>query len=230
MWDSEWNKIEFVNNIFYSQSKFLFFINGLLKRQDFQFSSAHNSYFCEQGPLFIFKEIHGQYQCHAFDDLALIQKEISDLTRSPFVQFMNDVHHRPIFKSIELGDFSLSSNDLLINRGMPVEGFYDFTGTAPDIGAIESTVTITSEVKSDPLVSLYPNPTQGKLWIDCADNLQLYSIEILLIDGRIVLPAYVRISESKYVISIPSSLSDGLYLLRFTTPFEKLYKSFSFLR
>ena len=101
----------------------------------------------------------------------------------------------PLFMNSDEGDFRLKDESLAINSGINANLYLDFYGTSvpqfgtPDIGFYESdtrlneSVDSTNSSKSDITfnISIYPNPTTGKLFIDIG-NMKYQPALIRIID------------------------------------------------
>lgn len=173
-WLGEWKNIYFVNNIFSDNIKHPYYFHGLKDKPDFQFSSDHDNYYSydESSPLILAKEMHGKYNCHSWFEVDSFQSQMRALTGSNRIFFNKPYHQNPAFKDVSHGDFSLEDYSPLIDGGVIIPGFYDFQGSVPDIGAIESNKSSAVYESSTPqnTFTLYPNPTTGTVYMKSRNN------------------------------------------------------------
>ncbi|MDX2248356.1 MAG: hypothetical protein SF052_16350 [Bacteroidia bacterium] len=167
-WDSEWKKLVSINNIFYSSGDNLFYQTNALNNTAYQFRSDHDNYYIQGNkPIWTYKEVHGQYNCHYILKTADLDAEISTITGSPEVSFDLPSQEDPEFVSAVNGNFTLKPGSPMINGGIPVKGFYDFAGTNPDLGAWEYPYTDgITEILPPSFMTIYPNPSDGKFFLE----------------------------------------------------------------
>lgn len=185
-WNDEWEKANFANNIFYTEGSPAFFFNGMKNDSSYQFHSRNDNYFVKNSSsLAIIKEVHGQYQCHEIWDADSLQAKHQAISQSGLFQVEQPLQADPLFTDPILEDFSLRPASPMIDAGLQVEGFYDFQGAAPDLGAIESDslgggMSLDESTFVD--ISVYPNPTNGELFISSAHR--ILEVEIFDLQGR----------------------------------------------
>ncbi|MCL6296728.1 BspA family leucine-rich repeat surface protein [Jejuia spongiicola] len=94
-----------------------------------------------------------------------------------------------------------------------------------DIGAYErqSTLSINSNNILKKHIHLYPNPTASKLFISNPLNINLKTISIHDISGRLILTKTIKTNTAEQSINI-SKLSSGIYLLSLKSDTENMTK------
>ncbi|MEM7373935.1 MAG: right-handed parallel beta-helix repeat-containing protein [Bacteroidota bacterium] len=221
-WDDEWKHASFLNNCFYGKNNDLFFFTALIgpnsiPDSSFQLSSIHDNYAVSPPHrIAIAKETHGQYACHAIPGVDSLATILSTLTQSPYIQIKDPHTDLPEFLDADQGDFRLGASSPLIDAGMRVDGFYDFRGLAPDIGAKESDVAIVDGLEGENLiekrVSVYPNPSPGNINIQADSRIRsvlIYSSQGQLLDRME--------GKNQLSLSMDTSLPSGIYVLRIQT-------------
>ena len=111
---------------------------------NFQIYSSHDNYFSynNSAPIAVVKHIHGQYNCTDVQNVNSLQNQLSSISGSPNISIINPKQDDPLFNNVLIGGFELSNNSPLIDAGIQIQGFYDFNGLRPDVGAKESTNTL----------------------------------------------------------------------------------------
>ena len=114
------------------------------------------------------------------------------------------------------GDFLLvGGKEFLFDNNNPNRGFQSYIVFANDSGYIGKNKPVSSinETLSSKSVLMYPNPTNGKVYIS-SDNLKIEKMEVLDHTGKLVLK-----EENNNELDL-SELGDGLYIIRCYT-FDK---------
>ena len=114
----------------------------------------------------------------------------------------------PGFWASASGNFDLQPGSPLIDAGQVVPGFYDYIGTAPDIGAGETTTATQIPVsESENLyISIFPNPFNKQVNISSASTIQ--RVKIYNLTGQCIFDR--NYNETDLIISLSIS---GVYLV-----------------
>jgi hypothetical protein len=216
-WKSEWRKAVFINNAYshkISNPFFYFDLANKSKNGAFQISSINENYFSYNptSPIALIKYIHGEPRCTGIQNANALQSTLSSISGSPNIVIQNPMQKNPSFSSLNIGGFELNSNSPLIDAGLKIQGFYDFKGNSPDIGAKESNISL-STINTDELndLKIYPNPAAESLKIEFPNLVDNVSFKIYNIMGQVVLNSN-SISKGQHKIDI-TPLIDGLYYL-----------------
>ena len=208
--------IYLTNNIFYSTNNYLGYFQGFLNKNSFQMSAEYDNYFCENPskPLFVIKEIHGQYFCHDVFDVNQIQSQLKDITGSTKISFLQPTQLNPGFLSTDDGGFVLNNNSSLINKGRIINGFYDFKGSKPDIGAKETDViTVLEDLSEAKNISIYPNPSTSGIQIDFNETVDYAQVHIYNVMGQLMGQTSVK-QVCQVSMDLPEA--SGLYVIAVT--------------
>jgi len=222
LWGSEWKESFWVNNIFYAANNHLGYFQGFLNQNTFQIHSKNDNYYSADlsKPLFVIKEIHGQYTCHDVFNVNQIENRLRTITGSNQIAFVNPFSQNPDFISTTAGGFELSDNSLLVNQGEIIKGFYDFNGSKPDLGAKESNVVVsTTDGFEQKKISIYPNPARDLLYVNGDyDQGVIYTIVNMM--GQILLSGNQTSGEPINISSLPK----GMYCFRYQNSSLKFVK------
>ncbi|MBK7221355.1 MAG: T9SS type A sorting domain-containing protein [Saprospiraceae bacterium] len=176
-WESEWRKALFINNLYSHSTSYPFFYFSLASSQtngDFQITSVSDNYFSGNNntPIVEVKHIHGQSNCTDINKVSELQSTLTAISGSPNISIQNPNQVNPFFVSTTIGDFELTSNSSLIDAGSIIQGFYDFNGTNPDIGAKESNFTLNINEISllENKIIVYPDPSSGLFTVKLASQ------------------------------------------------------------
>ncbi len=164
LYESEWRNARFVNNAYsHDQGPLMhyFSLGDTLKNQDFQIASIRDNYFtyAAAAPLATIDPLYGSFRCVAVGSVDSLQSRLRVISQSPLIVIDAPGQSDPGFVSPSTGRFDLTPSSPLINAGVIVDGFTDFAGTAPDVGAIEfgeTSSTLTSETVDQ--IRAFPNP------------------------------------------------------------------------
>lgn len=212
LWDGEWKKATFINNIFYALQNKISYFQGFKDKTHFQLRSVNDNYYAaNQYPIATIKEIHGQYTCHEVDDILGLQSELTTITGSDNIQIQNPFQSDPLFADAGSGNFMLTPGSPMIDRGIIVKGFYDFNGASPDLGAIESDYVSAGEiVQHQDRILLYPNPTDQKVIIDLKEISTQIDVSMFNVFGQLVSSAFYRDTDH---LEMPIDAPSGTYFL-----------------
>ena len=85
------------------------------------------------------------------------------------------------------GDFILTVESPMIDKGIHIPGFYDFKGAAPDLGAKESTyVSSYHPAQDNTNIHIYPNPTSGEVNVMLEEKVAFVHLTIHNMLGQLV--------------------------------------------
>jgi len=225
-WTSEWRKALFINNAFSHQVRQPFYYFDLANNPAngaFQISSINDNYFSynSSSPIAVVKHIHGQYNCTSIPNVNTLQSNLSSISGSPNIVIQNPMQNNPFFTSTSIGGFELNSNSPLIDAGVKIQGFYDYKGNRPDIGAKESSfpVSVTENNALDN-VKIYPNPTSEWLHIELPDLGDDFTFKIYNTMGQRIMTSNSN-QKNQYRMEM-NQLIEGLYLLEINYNGSKL--------
>lgn len=222
-WDDEWEKIDFTNNIFYAENSSAFFFNGMKNDSSYQFLSDHDNYFVKNSSvLAIIKEVHGQYQCHEVQEADSLQMKHRAISKSNLFQILSPLQADPLFVDPISDDFSLQVGSPMIDAGVVVDGFYDYQGMLPDIGALESDSLgmMSLAEKANRTISIYPNPTDGELFISSKSLIQqveifdLHGKKLNSFEGNFAKEMKIDVGKWQGLIIISIQTSDGHFCIK----------------
>lgn len=219
-WDSEWKQIHFVNNIFFDKYKHFGYFHDLGNKPYFQFNFENNNFYNSDPsiPIIVAKEEHGEYNCISIFASDSIEKKLQSIAKSNLIKVSNSSFFNPNFVNPILIDFSLNSKSSCIDIGNIIPGFYDYKGTKPDLGAIESDFSINNSDQLEPsaIIEIYPNPAQN-LFIISAQTKDLIQLNIFSIDGSLLLSKNNIQAHSQ----IKTNLQPGIYIAKIETQNKK---------
>ncbi|MBK8557451.1 MAG: T9SS type A sorting domain-containing protein [Lewinellaceae bacterium] len=222
-WDSEWRNAYFINNIFYDETKNPGYFHSLANKPNYQFSSTHDDYFSknENAPLLVAKEIHGQFVCHEIFSIFNFQGDLQTISGSSNISFTNTRQLDPKFINLQDGGFELSAGSPLIDQGIEVPGFYDFSGAAPDIGAKETAlVGMASTPSQSERISIFPNPANNQVNILLSHSIENGMLYICNSSGQIV---FKRHFADTSAIFLPLDLSSGVYFIQICIENDRIW-------
>lgn len=209
-WDAEWRQIRFANNIFADSVKHPGYFHSLAQKPAFQWSSANDNYFSfsQASPLLVAKEIHGQYTCHDISSLAMLESVLRQISGSTAIRFAAPMSANPQFTA----GFALSPGSPMIDAGNTIPGFYDFSGTAPDVGAIEFPNSNSIRTAEKPLVTIFPNPADHFIELRTEQIFGPWKIRLIKPNGHSVLEK--EGTDSDQMLLHVSGLPDGYYIIQ----------------
>jgi hypothetical protein len=200
-WWAEWRKAVFINNIYAHTSRYPFFYFDLADNSvnsQFQITSINDNYFSENSssPIVKVKYIFEQYNnCADINSVNDLQTTLSNISTSPNIFIQNPYQIGPQFTSTLEGGFELSSGSPMVEAGTIIQGFYDFQGLRPDIGA--------KEVQSPLAVNLlYFNGTktnEGNLltW-ETSDESNVINFEIQRSNDGVIFEKLLEIKANRF--------------------------------
>ncbi len=169
LWNSTWKSIYSRNNIYYSEGMSSFFLDGIKDDDLYNFNSRSDCYYNKNNTIATIQPTNGIPECNRYPNIATFNEGLRNITKDTRCSVSNGLTANPEFKSITSNDYSLSLVSPLIDKGEIIPGFNDtFSGTSPDIGAIEhpASVSVHEEYENTPnQFSIYPNPTSGNVFI-----------------------------------------------------------------
>jgi hypothetical protein len=207
IWKKDWHTMRWINNLFYSGSKHLIYMANAKAETNFQLHSSHDNFYCPNGILLQLKEVHGLFNCHETNNAQEMEGLIQQVTSSNRVSFVQPKQEDPQFADSENNDFQLQPGSPLINQGIQVQGFYDYLGSAPEIGAKEFIPPFgLHPINNDLDLRLYPNPSTGVFEIRSSEPVQ--SVYVYNVMGE-------EVYSSKKEVQIDlSRFSNGLYWVK----------------
>lgn len=216
-WKAEWGKAIFINNAYshkLSHPFYYFDLGNNSKNSNFQISSINENYFSynNSAPIIVAKYIHGLYDCANIIDVRSIQTTLQSISGSSNIVINNPMQNNPLYKSIGNSGFELDVNSLLIDAGTQIQGFYDFKGKNPDIGAKESNFTSSiEENETIHKIKIYPNPTSDWLQIDIPSEDANFTISVFNTLGQLIKTSMDNELNPK-VLDM-NQFTSGLYLV-----------------
>ncbi len=216
-WTSEWRKALFINNAYshsVSHPFYYFDLANNAANSAFQISSINDNYFSynSAAPIAVVKHIHGQYNCTNIQNVNTLQSNLSSISGSPNILIQNPMQNNPSFTSIGIGGFELNSNSPLIDAGVQIQGFYDYYGNNPDIGAKESNFALSiKEENALNKVKIYPNPTSEFLNIALPNLDDNFTFNLYNTMGQLVMTSNAKGKNLQRIEMKP--FTEGLYLL-----------------
>ena len=169
LWNSTWKSVYSRNNIYYSEGMSSFFLDGIKDDTLYNFNSRSDCYYNKNNTIATIQPTNGIPECNRYPNIATFNEGLRNITKDVRCSVSNGFTANPDFKSISSNDYSLTSVSPLIDKGEIIPGFSEnFSGTSPDIGAIEhaSSVSVYEEYENTPnRFSIYPNPANGTVFI-----------------------------------------------------------------
>jgi hypothetical protein len=224
MWDCEWKSMSFMNNILYDQTKHIAYFHDLGNKPHCQMDWNYNNFHVETTgePIMVAKELHGQYNCLSIMNTSTLESELNTISGSTHFTFANSVSVNPSFASMTNGGFALNTSSTMIDAGIPVNGFYDYNGIAPDLGAKEKDGSISlSELDVSSNLVLFPNPNAGSFKIRTPSSLQDASVKVYNINGAIV-AEFADLNGDEF--EIKTNLTQGIYVVHVQSEFSSSVK------
>jgi hypothetical protein len=222
-WEAEWRKAVFINNCYAHENNYPMFHFNLANssaNRNFQISSEHDNYYTyNNAPITKVKHIHGQYTCTDIFNVGSLQSTLTNLSGSNNILIKNPMQTDPAFVTKAIKGFELKSSSPLINQGKLIQGFYDYNGPSPDIGAKEYILTsAVANVELDD-VQIFPNPSADKFYIK---GQMINHIKIYNLHGQHMNCA-INFWGSNLVVDA-SNLTHGVYFVEVSTNNKTLIK------
>jgi hypothetical protein len=228
-WQAEWRKAIFINNTYshtISHPFFYFDLADNATNGDFQITSINENYFSHNNsaPIVKVKHIYGQFTCTDITTAASLQNLLGNLSGSPYISIQNPIQANPLFLSTNAGGFELAGTSPLIDAGAVIQGFYDYHGTKPDIGAKESSVTVGINDGSSHSfdVMAYPNPSSNVINIQLPDSADDVIITVFNFAGQKIYHS-PTVSGQLFEIEIGDQ-PNGIYFIEVYTEYAKVLK------
>ncbi len=218
-WEAEWREAVFINNAYSHSISYPFFYFSLANKAvngNFQITSIKENYFSynASAPIVKVKHIHGQYICSDINTVDALQSILRSISGSSNIFIHDPIQEDPLFTSTDIGGFDLDHKSPLIDAGLKIPGFYDYSGMAPDIGAKEypSTNSINREVTQHLEVAVYPNPFEGIVNIQLAYSMSAVNLSVFDCLGREV-HRVQSLSGERFEMNLYHQ-PDGFYFVR----------------
>lgn len=189
-WDAEWGELTMANNIICDLKKHPIYFHGLRDKDTFQLASTHDNFysFLSTSPVVLAKEVHGQFTCHAIYKVEDLQDKLRQVSGSSDIKFEKTLQVDPMFQSTTISGFKLKSSSPMIDAGIKIDGFYDYKGSAPDLGAVEAESFSQAKFPDKSLgLMLFPNPTTGLVQLQSTLNRTPVKIEVVDLAGKMLL-------------------------------------------
>lgn len=197
-----WKRIESKNNIFVTNTGTALNVRTLSGMPNF--ISDYNNYYSNKEDIACFNLNNMNIYCY---------KNLDNLFSMYGVE-ENSFQEEPKFFNPTNEDYHLSQNSPLIDQGLIIQGINElhYNGLKPDIGAFESSTSVSFPELLNNKIKIYPNPTSGLITIELEDNINsdyyLYDVSGKLIDKSEVL--------IKKTIDY-SHLPNGIYFIKVLT-------------
>jgi predicted outer membrane repeat protein len=132
----------------------------------------------------------------------------SDLNMPDGATGSNNINEDPLFSDADILDFHLSENSPCIDAGVNIG--YPYNGEAPDMGCFEFETTTGINDYYLTELSVFPNPTSGKVYLKLTDSsIKIWTVSDL--KGRVIIK---ELSNNSIDLS---SLENGVYLVAVET-------------
>ncbi len=212
LWNSTWKKLYSRNNIFYSEGMSSLFFDGPKDDTTYSFDSKYDCYFNKtNGKAAIVQPTNGIPVCSTYTNATVLGLDLKFLSKAQDVSITNDFNISPGFMNVN-NDLHLQGSSILINAGTAINGFYDYAGSAPDIGAYETgNIGIQKSKPSNSLFQVYPNPATNQLQIEIDGNPKEWEYAIYSIQGQILQTGILLNRRS--IIEI-NTLASGIYFIQ----------------
>lgn len=141
LWAPEWKLLQLWNNIFYAEGEANFFFDGIQGQSAYSFESwSDNIVNPVSGLVGKVRQSGGSGPgCSSYTQADSLQYGLTAVTGSSRIFLTDALHELPHFVLADLGNFQLEPLSPLIDAALSVPGFNnDFSGMAPDIGALEN--------------------------------------------------------------------------------------------
>lgn len=217
LWNSTWKSIFSRNNIYYSEGKSSFFLDGIQGDSLYNFNSQSDCYYNKNNILAIIQPMNGIPKCIAFSDVLPFDEELRTITGDNRCSISKAVLINPVFSSISSGNYELSPTSLLIDKGEIILGFNDsYSGLLPDIGAREfqSSADVLEKNKENSMqFSIYPNPATSTVSIRYLGDNSKEQFDVYSIVGQKLLSVFGEYGQSKLTVKT-EDLTAGMYFIR----------------
>jgi hypothetical protein len=178
----------------------------------YSFNSKGDCYFNKaNGNAATVQPTNGIPLCYTYSTGTQLGTELKNISKGNDVNIVNDVNVNPEFINV-FSDLHLKSTSALVDAGFKIDGFNEFKGIAPDIGAYETSVSGINKPTSNnnPLV-LYPNPTTGILTVQWDQFTTELKYEITSILGQVILVGKLDTPLTNIDLR---DLNPGIYFIR----------------
>jgi hypothetical protein len=186
-----WKSATFINNSITHGTRHPIFFSDLGNRKSngtFQLSSINDNFFSYQpgAPIAVAQEIYGQYRCIPIGIADALQSMLSDISGSSRITVQAPLQQDPLFIDRNGDNFELSVASPLVEAGVPIPGFYDYSGLRPDVGAKEliNICSITSP-EADSFLA-YPQPVADFLNVRRKWAVDDAMVSVLDLQGRLL--------------------------------------------
>ncbi len=225
-WDSEWRKAIFINNTYSHTTSYPFFYFSLADNKNFQITSINDNYFSHNNisPIVKIKHNHGGFVCSDVHDVNNLESILRNISGSSSISIQNPLQEDPLFISTYAGGFELSALSPLIDAGVEIQGFHDFKGLKPDIGAKESDfASSTSDNLSQSYdVLVHPNPATDIIVIQLSSITDSVDVCIFNQLGQIMYQQK-GLSGQIFVIEMGTQ-ANGIYFIEVNIDLSRVIK------
>jgi len=216
LWNSTWKSIFSRNNIYYSEGKSSFFLDGIQGDSLYNINSRSDCYYNKNNSLAIIQPTNGIPKCTTFFDIPTFDEGLQNITGDKRCSISQGISANPVFMSVESENYALTLASVLIDKGEIIHGFNDiYSGLLPDIGAKEmvSTIGVSEIDKSKDLQFLvYPNPANSSISIRYSGNKTEEQFDIYSIIGQKITSLVGEIGANELEIQT-DSLHAGIYYI-----------------
>ena len=200
-----WKKLELKNNIFKTDSGISMNIRAFsLPRLE----SNYNAYYSNNSDISCVEINNSSPECYS---------SITDI-HSSYSWEEHSFESHPLFLDETNGNYTLSGDSPLINKGVLIQGINDksYFGNSPDIGAFEySNTTSNNETLNTAGLTISPNPSSGTFVVSVQMNFINSPYFIYDTYGRLIQKGIIPPS-SNLDVNI-EHLNNGLYFFRIET-------------
>lgn len=217
LWNSLWKKLYSANNIYYSKGKSNFFFDGVKGDSTYSFESSSDNFYNTKNKIATVQPVNGISYCETYSNINDFNTGLKTVTQSKFTN-ITGYNLPPDFKNLAVNDFSLSSTSSLINKGVLTSElntwYYDtkaFSGSAPDIGAMEYEELggFKNPVSTNPSFLIFPNPASNLINVKSENSFS--KIEIYNALGSLVFNQSYKSTQNQ---SLKLNAPIGIYFVK----------------
>ncbi len=228
LWQNTWKRIISKNNSWNSKFIVLNF-ESVLNQNDYGFKSINDNFFSENNKLATINGTHGDLMsCRGYNNLDSLDLNLRKITGNYDKNLLQikGYNFNPKFVNPSNGDYHLLFSSNLIDKAEHIPNISDqininYFGAAPDIGALETNTTASSDPSSDNnSFEIYPNPVNNVLHI-IIPKVETYKIQIHNIFGQ----QCHEVQNIGNILSTfdVSNLKSGIYFISIHDPNGKFF-------